>query len=525
MDRHNIRLASFFARRKFTSPYTRADPEHYEIQVRDTEQTIQSIQGKCDLLVVNLDDLQQSFSWNLREREDVHTYLKQLLYDRGRDLTVLRERYLTLVQKSTDIQDEHERVMGGMHELFYRTQDDLKNTSNSLRSRLQGMSEMFEARTMLTDQFRYLRRAIHEQDEAYWLKINQSEQNAICDMVEKKKQVFDYLTQLASQFRKASRQAQSIHAREMLKQNITLTTDLRVMSDQTLVVATNNHKLSEKNRLIATDCSMYEEDYKMWQKRLRYFENALETSTNRYNELLAAVEAKSAQIEQQTNHRLHAETTYEEARDKLQRLQEKIKAINTVRSGLTAKNEKSCREIVRSKETRQKCKALLTRVCQMMKISVPSLADHIVSRTSIESFNTLLRHSAAETDNSAMLNATTLSAAADINKSLPHDISLDQAFLEIIMYSHELGTTARHDNPANGVTLYEEGDFEFVGKRRRKTSSSRSAQNSRADELSEHPEQLGSVNAAAQQQLARLASRSPVMQAEQRRLSKETNSA
>lgn len=80
------------------------------MQANDLESTIASLQQKCDLLSVELKDLQHSYSWKLQEREDVESYLMRLLSGKETELQDLRNRWFrwkpfpgSILQSSTSV--------------------------------------------------------------------------------------------------------------------------------------------------------------------------------------------------------------------------------------------------------------------------------------------------------------------------------------------------------------------------------------------------------------------------------------
>lgn len=328
------------------------------------------------------------------------------------------------------------------------------------------MTEVFDAREKLTKRFRTLRAEIREQDDTNWASIAEFEKQVILAQDSKKRQVFEYLIRLAYEFRRASRQAQAIHSREMLRQNVTLSTDLHIMSDETMVVARNNQKIEERNRQTSMQLDIYGEDLQLWQKRVAKIEKTLQLEAERAEQLQASIAGES------DDYFCYVDGVEEKLRASELQLAQYRKHIAHTREKLHARQQSVGRleaDIKNNKHARRKCHRLLAEVCLSINYAViaatqqsafdSSLTPNIVDRAE-------LKRGAIEAPPAPLraLDETTMAVLAMREESTNLNtavISIDRALLNLLNHAVLL---RRHHKQAlpPGTPLYKNGDFGLV---------------------------------------------------------------
>ncbi|XP_023658257.1 cilia- and flagella-associated protein 157 [Paramormyrops kingsleyae] len=239
-------------------PLTEVDREYYRAQIADLERRLQKYQHKCDELEVKQRDFHIQYNDLEKEKEDIVHYLKRSCAQKEKELLELSEELAELQNTKDAERGSFERQLAQLRQEFQQSKDQLSSENTVLAGKLAALEEFQLQKEELMGNLSAMKVQLEEQKEEHRNVIYNLEKKAVLDNDRLKKEMHEHVTSVAAEFRRVSDRKMPLTTMRAIKENVSLTAQLRNLSEKSQKLMEENQALREKEKTLRRELEVLE---------------------------------------------------------------------------------------------------------------------------------------------------------------------------------------------------------------------------------------------------------------------------
>ncbi|MFT7813521.1 cilia- and flagella-associated protein 157 isoform X2 [Arapaima gigas] len=227
-------------------------------EIRELELRLQRYQHKCDELEAKQRSFSSQFSSLEKEKSDIVLYLKRLLAQKEDAVTELSEQLQGLQQAKESERESFELQLSQLRREFQEHKDQLISENMVLAGKLAAVEEFRLQKEELMENMKALEEQLEKQKKAYETVIYDLEKKAVLDNNRLKKELQQHVAAVAAELQRVSERNMPETTARAIRENVSVTAQLRKISDHSKQLLEENQSLKERERQLRRELEVLE---------------------------------------------------------------------------------------------------------------------------------------------------------------------------------------------------------------------------------------------------------------------------
>ncbi|KAI7812454.1 hypothetical protein IRJ41_002077 [Triplophysa rosa] len=247
-DDKSLKKENTASEKKNAEELQESDKTFFRAQIRDLEERLERYQHKCDELEVQAKDLHVEIDTVEKEKKDIVLYLKRRVAKKEDQVADLKETLSKHQQDQEAERGSFELQLSLLRLELQEHKDKFTYENMALAGKLASLEEFSVQKEKLMAERRALEEQLQKQKEKHHTEIYNLEKKAVLDNDRLKKEMLEHIAAVAAEFRRESDQKMPETTKRALQENLSVTAQLKHLSDKTQELLKENDALKAREK-------------------------------------------------------------------------------------------------------------------------------------------------------------------------------------------------------------------------------------------------------------------------------------